>query len=167
MQRNPSEHEFGLCPVARSFCVFLVLVFGTSDALDDNARQQLDIPEGTSLLAFMIKSTWLDDENEGYLIAVDAMDDASCQIGFGEWLKNLSQKSIFITRKGYLGMGPLLINAGDQLCILDRVETPSLLRKANDHWINIGAAHVPGLIDNDPKKMVERGELEMQTFSIH
>jgi hypothetical protein len=64
-------------------------------------------------------------------------------------------------------MGPRLVHARDQVCVLDGVEYPSLLRKVDAHWIHIGAAHVPGLVDDNPKDMVERGELEMQTFDIH
>ena len=93
--------------------------------------------------------------------------DARCRGEFSMWLRRLTTKSLFITRKGHLGMGPRFVHAGDQVCILDRAVEPHLLREVDGHWIHIGMAHIPSLVDDNPGGMVERGELKLQAFDIH
>jgi hypothetical protein len=166
------EHGSGLCPVARCFGYFLTSIITKFHAgsSEEDLRRLLGFPEPMPLGLFLMASF----RGSGPMEAVDAwamakeeITDNAWRADFSRWLHRLTSKSLFITSKGHLGMGPRLVHAGDHVCVLDGVEYLSLLRKVDDHWIHIGAAHVPGLVDDNPQDMVERGELEMQTFDIH
>ncbi|KAI2631810.1 HET-domain-containing protein [Hypoxylon sp. NC1633] len=91
-------------------------------------------------------------------------------------LKTLSYsvgQAIFQTDKGQLGIGPRHLQPGDVVCAVHHATLPILLRRVESsnsngsHWEHIGSYYVTGLSDGEPAGMVERGELEVETFEIY
>ena len=58
-------------------------------------------------------------------------------------------RSFFITKKGYLGLGPVRAIAGDVVCVLRGGNVPFVLRQSNDQasYSLIGEAYVHGIMD--------------------
>ncbi|OTB01922.1 hypothetical protein M426DRAFT_25235 [Hypoxylon sp. CI-4A] len=88
-------------------------------------------------------------------------------------LKDNSNRTLFQTDKGQLGIGPPYLQQGDFVCAVPSLVLPILLRQvqfpdSNEyHWEHVGPCYVSGLSDGEPAGMLERGELELQTFEIH
>ncbi|KAJ4185076.1 hypothetical protein NW767_013034 [Fusarium falciforme] len=61
-------------------------------------------------------------------------------------------RSIFETKRGYLGRGPLDVREGDLLCVLKDYDQPVLLRKLGDHYTFVGTVFV---VDLDPEKSIQ------------
>ncbi|KAI8691839.1 HET domain-containing protein [Fusarium sp. Ph1] len=57
----------------------------------------------------------------------------------------MADRSIFETKRGYLGRGPLDVREGDRLCILKDYDQPVLLRKLGDHYTFVGTVFVVDL----------------------
>ncbi|UPK99020.1 hypothetical protein LCI18_009955 [Fusarium solani-melongenae] len=64
----------------------------------------------------------------------------------------MANHSIFETKKGYLGRGPLDVREGDLLCVLKDYDQPVLLRKLGDHYTFVGTVFV---VDLDPDKSIQ------------
>jgi hypothetical protein len=58
-------------------------------------------------------------------------------------------KRLFITSRGYLGLGPSHMQVGDELVIIYGVIVPFLLRKGDIHRTLVGEAFVHGIMDGE------------------
>ncbi|KAG6999552.1 hypothetical protein G7Y79_00034g069750 [Physcia stellaris] len=58
---------------------------------------------------------------------------------------------IYITRKGYLGLGPISTETGDQICIFPTAEKPHILRNVDDRGrhLLVGETYVHGLMNGE------------------
>ncbi|XXG99817.1 hypothetical protein Hte_006158 [Hypoxylon texense] len=78
------------------------------------------------------------------------------------------EKAIFQTEDGYVGLGPVGLEEGDQACILDRVSLPMLLRKDGNGYRNVGVCYVYGVSDNEVAGTVETmADPRLETFEIY
>ena len=71
----------------------------------------------------------------------------------------------FITRKGYIGVGPHTLLPNDQICILHGAHTPHVLRPRSGQrrgTFLIGDAYVHGIMDGEIM-----GESEEVKFEIY
>jgi hypothetical protein len=57
--------------------------------------------------------------------------------------------------------------SSDQICILLGSNVPFVVRKVEDHYILISDAYVEGLMYGEAIKLMEQGELVVETINIH
>ncbi|KAI1769161.1 heterokaryon incompatibility protein-domain-containing protein [Hypoxylon sp. FL1150] len=94
-------------------------------------------------------------------------------LDFVDMVRSCESKTLFLTGKGQLGLGPRYMQEGDIVCVVDRLTLPILLREVESpdsdgsHLEYIGSCYVSGLSDGEPADMVRNGELQLQTFEIH
>jgi hypothetical protein len=76
-------------------------------------------------------------------------------------------ETIFRTIDGHLGSTFGEILPGDLICVLYGCNLPVVLRKVDDHFLNIGTCFVLGLMDGEAIKDIEYGKLGVKEFNIH
>ncbi|PMD21174.1 hypothetical protein NA56DRAFT_556793, partial [Hyaloscypha hepaticicola] len=62
-------------------------------------------------------------------------------------------RTFFISKSGYMGMGPKGLTVGDLICLVLGCEVPLLLRKNGDHYLLVGECFVWGLMDGEAMRM--------------
>jgi hypothetical protein len=73
---------------------------------------------------------------------------------------------LFITTKGYIGLGPGTMYPGDLVCILFGGITPFILRANGDHYALVGEAYVHGLMDGEAIRELQNGRLIEEWFHL-
>ena len=73
---------------------------------------------------------------------------------------------VFHTERGYVGLGPLVTEAGDLVCVLEGHKAPAILRKQDSHYIFIGDCDVVGIMNGEVLEAVKRGEAEIIEIEI-
>ncbi|EEU48211.1 uncharacterized protein NECHADRAFT_75566 [Fusarium vanettenii 77-13-4] len=63
--------------------------------------------------------------------------------------QEIGDRSIFETKRGYLGRGPLDVREGDRLCVLKHYDQPVSLHQLGDHYTFVGTVFVVDL--NQPE----------------
>lgn len=97
----------------------------------------------------------LDDCAEGYDRFMDSLE------------RFLSNKVIFYTADGYIGIGPRGLQIGDQLCVINNCQLPVLLREEGSGHVLVCSVYVYGLSENEPLDMLKLGKVELRKFEIH
>jgi hypothetical protein len=67
-------------------------------------------------------------------------------------LKSVFRRRFFVSKEGYMGLGPQELEEGDVICVLAGCNVPVLLRKENDHYVLVGECFVWGLTDGEAVK---------------
>ncbi|KAF9872461.1 heterokaryon incompatibility [Colletotrichum karsti] len=76
-------------------------------------------------------------------------------------------RRFFMTARGYFGLGPPSLQAGDSICVLRSGFVAYALRKAADGcWRYVGECYVHGIMDGEVMKGDEEGRPALQTFRI-
>ncbi|KAL0935598.1 heterokaryon incompatibility [Colletotrichum truncatum] len=92
----------------------------------------------------------------------------SCKSGFRQ-LRLIEQlnRRFFISGKGYFGLGPPSLQAGDAVCILRSGAVAYALRKqSNDCWKYLGECYVHGIMDGEAVQEAKGQGLHYTTFRI-
>ena len=79
----------------------------------------------------------------------------------------LKQRRLFYSKRGYFGLGPVVMRPGDIVCVLFGAQVPLILRRKDSRYRLVGESYVHGIMYGEAIKMLEDGELEKQTFSIY
>ncbi|EON62965.1 hypothetical protein W97_02191 [Coniosporium apollinis CBS 100218] len=94
--------------------------------------------------------------------------------GDGDWYRYArrafgvcDRRRLFISKRGYLGLGPRVLQEGDLCCILYGATMPFILRRRDDHYILLGQSYIHGIMRGEAMEMLRNGELQEQTFEIH
>lgn len=64
----------------------------------------------------------------------------------GDLRSNVLHRHLIISRKGYIGLGPIPTQKGDMICVLFGCSVPVLIRKVENHHIFVGDCYVHGLM---------------------
>lgn len=72
----------------------------------------------------------------------------------------------FHTERGYIGLGPLVTEVGDLVCILEGHMSPVLLRRRRSHYIFVGDCDVVGIMNGEVLEAVKSGEAEIAEIEI-
>ncbi len=73
-------------------------------------------------------------------------------------------RSFFISSKGYMGLGPLGTQTGDEICVLLGCNQPLLIRRVGDHYLAVGRCYVYGMMDGEMIDEMEAGRLVAEDF---
>jgi hypothetical protein len=79
-------------------------------------------------------------------------------------VKQCSNRKLFATEKGYLGLGPVAIFTGDIIAVILGLDTPLVLRRLGvDGYQIVGEAYVHGIMDGE----VMKGSPSTQKFNTY
>lgn len=164
-----SHLDVGL-PRAGCTCMRSLLRCG-SLTRDERAKAQnrLGLPSDVSLECVLTMAFTGADfkgitENEHEFFKYDSFPT---QGEFWAMITDASNKTLFRTDKGYLGIGPPDLQSGDLVCVLDQCPFSSLLRKHESHLEHVGACYVPALYEMNAPEMIRKGEMQVETFEIY
>ncbi|KAK0109687.1 hypothetical protein ONS95_002366 [Cadophora gregata] len=87
------------------------------------------------------------DTSEDNELLIDTASDPDVYLRLVEGY--CSERQLFITRQGYLGLGPKGIRPEDTVCILFGGDTPYILRKKDTCWKFVGECYVYGLMKGE------------------
>jgi hypothetical protein len=73
----------------------------------------------------------------------------------------------FLTKKGFLGIGPPDLLEGDVISFLRDCRMPVILRKVDSHYVLVGTCFVLGLMDGEAMQAAEHGTAQLQEIEIH
>jgi hypothetical protein len=92
----------------------------------------------------------------------------------GSWLsfqevaiKSCYHRSIYTTKRGYIGIGPNAMQVGDICCVLLGGSIPFILREKEGYHQLVGDAYLHGIMKGEAMKGDEAGEFKEQIFEIH
>ncbi len=77
-----------------------------------------------------------------------------------------AKKSFFVTKSGYMGLGPGLIQNGDKVYVLFGCQHPLLLRKDGNNYLLVGDAYIYGMMRGEMIAKLEAGKFTEQEFMI-
>ncbi|KAH6711009.1 heterokaryon incompatibility protein-domain-containing protein [Leptodontidium sp. MPI-SDFR-AT-0119] len=75
-------------------------------------------------------------------------------------------RRFFVTKKGYMGLGPQGILPWDTVCVLFGGDTPYVLRKKEGCWQFIGECYVHGIMKGEAVRVLKDGVDEGEVFEI-
>ncbi|RSL58747.1 hypothetical protein CEP54_007648 [Fusarium duplospermum] len=94
----------------------------------------------------------------------------------------LTLRNVFVTEKGWMGLGPRFVQPGDIVAVLFGADIPYILRPVEDHYILVGECYVHGIMDGElmdelPDTLLQRpsgagfttkhgGHITLQDFEI-
>ncbi|KAF4630014.1 hypothetical protein G7Y89_g8121 [Cudoniella acicularis] len=71
-------------------------------------------------------------------------------------------RRLFSTQRGFLGLGPEILESGDVVCIIPLLSVPLVLRPVDDHFLLVGECYVDGIMDSE-----EANAAKMRTIELH
>jgi hypothetical protein len=112
-------------------------------------------------------------------LVLEKKDDAIIQESFVEaeakevmaswWagiLRRVWDRRFFISSSKAMGLASEEVVEGDLICIPLGCCHPVIIRKVEDHYINLGEAYVDGYMYGEAMEMLERGELKLEEFEL-
>jgi len=75
-------------------------------------------------------------------------------------------RTFFISKTGYMGVGPKAVEDGDSICVVLGCEVPLLLRKNGDQYLLVGECFVWGLMDGEAMRMKRKGDDWLDSFGL-
>jgi hypothetical protein len=79
---------------------------------------------------------------------------------------NLTKKRLFRTSKGQIGLGPMRMETGDVVCVLDRCYFPVILRNIDSHYVYIGGSYVMGLMQGEIATLMSQNKTSRERLEI-
>ncbi|PVH83556.1 HET-domain-containing protein [Cadophora sp. DSE1049] len=80
---------------------------------------------------------------------------------------NVLHRQLMISKKGYIGLGPVPAKKGDLICVLYGCSVPVILRKVDKHYILVGECYVHGLMDGEALDLLAIGKATEKDLEIH
>jgi hypothetical protein len=76
-------------------------------------------------------------------------------------------RCFFITKQGYIGIGPLILQGGDICCVLFGAKTPFILRRDGDSTYQlVGECYIEGVMGGEVIEKMERRELQEELIVL-
>ena len=141
-----------------------------------------DIPWQETLLSFGFQNienfgseyqTWLlghdwggDDILEGKTFLEVSELGVGCVSSAQVHFSRSENWSLFTTKAGYIGLGPVGMQPTDIVCILYSCNAPVVLRKDGDDYFHIGCCFILGFMDGEVVEEVKIGKRTIQEFRI-
>lgn len=82
-------------------------------------------------------------------------------------LENTLKRSVFITKKGFIGVGPRLdIQICDRICIIPGCRVPLVVRKVDDHYLLVGDTYVFGMMQGEMTAKLGHADVELERMTF-
>lgn len=95
----------------------------------------------------------------------------SCQSG--NWIRFMVDagsachyRKLFFTGKGFIGLGPAAMQAGDLCCILFGAKVPYILRPVGYHFVLVGESYIHGVMGGEIVNNWRNGDLKAEYFEL-
>ncbi|KAF4448985.1 HET-domain-containing protein [Fusarium austroafricanum] len=75
-------------------------------------------------------------------------------------------RRFFITSKGRMGLAPAKVQLQDSIVLLKGCGMPLIIREFHDHWVVLGEAYIPGLMDIDTALELEGGQCRARMIQL-
>ncbi|KAG4442122.1 hypothetical protein IFR05_002408 [Cadophora sp. M221] len=79
----------------------------------------------------------------------------------------ICDRRFFLGSSNIMGLASQDIKEGDIICVPLGCPQPMIFRRVEDHYVVIGEAYVDGYMYGKAMEMLDRGELELETFELH
>lgn len=76
-------------------------------------------------------------------------------------------RCLFVTPRGYIGIGPPEVQKGDKVCVLLGCDIPLIIRPGADHYEVVGDCFVYGIMKGEVMKDIEESKLKLETFRFN
>jgi hypothetical protein len=119
------------------------LVISTSDSLDESERLRT-LKQFSAICSSMKldKTLLVGNMKDNGLQQYSGEDARKFQVS----LRYSYIRTAFKTEKGYVGIGPAVMNEHDIVCILFGEESPFILRPMDDHYLLFGDCFILGIM---------------------
>jgi hypothetical protein len=91
----------------------------------------------------------------------------------GDWthymidsLRVCKNRRFFITKKGYLGIGPATSNDGDVCCVLFGATVPFILKRHDSQYLLVGECYIHDIMRGEVLKWCQSGDLAEEEIQI-
>ncbi|GIJ88298.1 hypothetical protein Asppvi_007218 [Aspergillus pseudoviridinutans] len=79
----------------------------------------------------------------------------------------MANRQVFITKRGFLGIGPRALKEGDICCILFGAMVPIILRrKPNGRYVLVGESYVHGIMQGETMGAFREGQFDVVDFGL-
>lgn len=113
---------------------------------------------------------FLDQMAEAYPIKSRSTIESECVTIMEAWITLICafiwDCRFFISSSKAMGLSSREAREGDIICIPLGCCHPIILRKEENHYINLGEAYVDGYMYGEAMEMLERGELKLEEFEL-
>lgn len=99
-------------------------------------------------------------------LSVDPTTRLRGQVVAHNTFHRICQRSLIVSEKGYIGLGPAQVQSGDCLCILYGCSVPVILRPEGDHYLFVGEAYVHGAMHGEIMHLLGIGKAAEREFII-
>jgi hypothetical protein len=99
-------------------------------------------------------------------LSIDPTTRLRGQVVASNMLARICQRSLIVSEKGYIGLGPAKVQKGDLMCILYGSSVPIILRQEDDHFLFVGEAYVHGAMYGEVMHSLEIGKAAEREFII-
>lgn len=77
------------------------------------------------------------------------------------------KRRLFVTSRGYMGLGSLRVEIGDTICVLPGCDVPVIMRKNDGHYLHQGECFVLGIMDGEVMDSLDKGTVSLEEIEIH
>lgn len=135
--------------------------------LDPNFKVELDPASFSEVVDWFLPRFFPGQE---YLADRQALEKAWHQLPSGvlEARQSLPNwgRSLFKAEEGYIGLGFEQIREGDLVCLIKGCQGHIILRRVDDHYLNMGPCFVSGLSTEECEKWCDDGKAKPKRFDI-
>jgi hypothetical protein len=79
---------------------------------------------------------------------------------------NVGNHSFFVTEQGFVGLGPVLLEKGDDICVLPGLSVPFVMCEGDTFYEMIGPCFVIGLMDGEAMALLASNVLDFRDIAI-
>lgn len=72
----------------------------------------------------------------------------------------------FVTKSGYMGLGPPRVEIGDVVCVFPGLRVPMILRRTDDYFELQAECYVHGIMDGEVMRSLDKGEVSLEEIKI-
>ena len=80
--------------------------------------------------------------------------------------RHIIGRKLFITKKGYIGLGPPDCVKGDTVSVFLGAEVPFVLRSQDEHFVLIGETYIRGIMFGQVMDMMKKGEVDVTLVTL-
>ncbi|PVH88832.1 HET-domain-containing protein [Cadophora sp. DSE1049] len=131
-----------------------------SKAKDESKSQAPELEDEDTLVSIVDVDEKVAETAEDIQVPINMTGDPDIYLRLVE--DYCSERQFFITRKGYMGLGPKGILPGDTVCILFGGDTPYVLRETESCWKFVGECYVHGLMKGEAVRDLKGEEFEIR-----
>jgi hypothetical protein len=76
------------------------------------------------------------------------------------------ERQFFVTKRGYMGLGPPRVEVGDVICVCPGLRVPMILRKTDDYFELQAECYVHGIMDGEVMESLDKGKVSLEEIKI-